>query len=110
MKQNDYSQIVIQQSNDLDILTVEGIAKWLEEEVDNDLISLKDAHVSDASRFESPRAFIVLSRNKTIYDARKAFASAIEYKHPRLFAVVITETGKRSEKPLGIVTPWDLVN
>ena len=44
----------------------------------------------------------------TVYDAQEAFRKAIETKHPRLFAIIITDNGKKTGKPIGIVTPWDL--
>lgn len=44
-----------------------------------------------------------------ITDAHEAFASALERQQPRLFAVIITDSGRPTEPPIGIVTPWDLL-
>jgi hypothetical protein len=51
-----------------------------------------------------------MRRKDTIYDAREAFTHALRRKQPRLFALIVTENGKTTEKPLGIVTPWDLLD
>jgi non-specific serine/threonine protein kinase len=44
----------------------------------------------------------------SIYEAQQAFTKSIEKNRPRLFAVLVTDNGKSSGKPIGIVTPWDL--
>ncbi len=44
-----------------------------------------------------------------VYDARHAFTHAIERKQPRIYAILVTQNGKPSERPLGIVIPWDLL-
>ena len=45
MGKHDFSQIVIQLDRELSVLTVEGIAKWLEAQVVDDIISVKEAKV-----------------------------------------------------------------
>jgi len=37
------------------------------------------------------------------------FQRAIEQRKPRIYALLITEHGKATEHPLGIITPWDLL-
>ncbi len=34
---------------------------------------------------------------------------ALFHSHPDLVAVLITEHGKRNEKPVGMVTTWDVI-
>jgi hypothetical protein len=50
-----------------------------------------------------------MSRNVTIASAAEAFlkAATTEYNNP--FCVVITQNGKPTETPLGIITLWDLL-
>jgi hypothetical protein len=47
--------------------------------------------------------------NATLFDARDQFALPPPDKHERLSAIIITDTGTDRGKPVGIVTPWDLV-
>lgn len=110
MARHDYSQVVLRLcANRLGLLTAEGITRWLEHNVRHDLISLEDAAVVDVLPFEDEETFVVLGGNHTVYDAEDAFVQAIYQKRPRLYAVIVTETGNAAEAPLGIVTPWDLI-
>ena len=110
MKENDYSQVVLRTDKGLSILSVEGIAQWLEQRASEDLVSLAEARVGDAHACEPPGSFNVMSRSLSIYDAREAFTRAVGRKQPRLFAIIITQAGKLSETPLGVATPWDFLD
>jgi hypothetical protein len=108
MRDNDFSQIVIEEKGRVSLLTVEGVAKWFEEQADNDLISVSKVKVRDALSCDLSNTFVIMGPEDTFYDAQKAFTKSIEKNRPRLFAVIITDNGKRTGKPVGIVTPWDL--
>lgn len=106
----DYSQVVVQaEGKKLSLLTVEGVARWLEEQAKDEIIDIKDAHIKDAQRYERAENVSIMNRNQTADDALSTFMLAIEQKRPRIYALLITEYGKLTEKPLGIVTPWDLL-
>jgi hypothetical protein len=108
MRNNDFSQIVTQEKGRLSLLTVEGVAKWLEQQADKDIITVSKVKISDALACDLPDTFEVMGSQETIYDAQQAFKNSIEKNRPRLFAVIITDDGMRTGKPVGIVTPWDL--
>lgn len=110
MSANDFSQAVVRENGYLTLLTVEGVARWLGAQAPAEIISVVEPTVSDALKLEISEAFIVLPHSKTVGDAREAFARSIEQKRPRLFAILVTHSGKRTEEPLGIVTPWDLLS
>ena len=109
MHNHDFSQVVVRKDGVVSLLTSEGITNWLERQVEEDIISVVAARVQDALACEISNIFEVMGRNKTIDDARSAFVSAIERGCPRLFAIIITQNGIKTEKPMGIVTPWDLI-
>jgi len=109
MKDNDFSQVVVQEDGALSLLSVEGIAGWLAQEAKEDIISIAAAKVKDALACDIPDNFRVMSRYETVYHAQEAFAKALDHKKPRLLAIIITQNGKPTEKPIGIVTPWDLL-
>jgi hypothetical protein len=51
MEDNDYSQVVVQaEGKELSLLTVEGVARWLEKQAKDEVISLRDAHIDRVSR------------------------------------------------------------
>lgn len=110
MARHDYSQVVTRiASNELQLVTAEGISRWLEHNVQHDLISLAETSVVDVLPFEDEGTFVLLGKENSVYDAEDAFIQAIYQGRPRLYAVIVTETGRPTEKPLGIVTPWDLI-
>jgi CBS domain-containing protein len=108
MGENDFSQIVIDDKEKVLLLTAEGVAKWLELQADKDVIRLSKVKLRDALACDLPNTFVVMGPDNTVYDAQEVFKKAIERKCPRLFAIIITANGKRTGKPIGIVTPWDL--
>ncbi len=109
MRKNDFSQVIVRRNGKLGLLTAEGIAKLLEEKATDDIISIQESTVGDSLLLELQDSFVLMRRTQTVDEAREAFAMSIENGRPRLFAVLITETGKDTEEPLGIVTPWDLL-
>ena len=114
MGDNKYSQVIVQTEGKLSLLTVEGIAKWLENQAGKDTISLQEATIADAQRAEAQedkRAKNVdfMSQDQTIDDAKQKFMLALEQGEPRIYALLITEHGEPTEAPLGIITPWDLI-
>jgi hypothetical protein len=68
-----------------------------------------DARVEDALAHDLPGSFKVMRRDQTVDAAQAAFTTAIEEGRPRLYAIVITENGKSTETPIGLITPWDLI-
>ncbi|SRR6266567_2087368 len=110
MREHNYSQVVVQTEGKLSLLTVEGIARWLEEQAQDDIISVRDAHIVDAQKYEQVENVSIMNRNQTVYEAMDTFMLAIEQKRPRIYALLITEHGRLTESPLGIVTPWDLLS
>lgn len=109
MRDHDYSQVLVRENGAIALLTTEGVARWLEQQTEQDLISIGDALVGHALAHELAGSFVVMRRDETLDAAQLAFASAIEQGHPRLAAVIVTQNGRRTETPLGIVTPWDLL-
>lgn len=109
MRDHDYSQVVVGDAGTFRLLTVEGVARWLEQQAEADIISVTDAIVGHAIAHEIPNTFETMDRNQTIFKAREAFTQILERVQPRLFAIIVTQTGRPTEQPLGIVTPWDLL-
>lgn len=109
LRDHDHSQVVVRHEGVLALLTVEGVARWLEQQVDAATIGLAGATIGDAFMHEVPNTFVVMGGDQTVFEAQEAFAKILERGQPRLFAIIITQTGRRTEPPLGIVTPWDLL-
>lgn len=109
MGKHDYSQVVVRVGDNIGLLTVEGVARWLARRVGEGIVAM-DATVRDILTLEDPNTFVILSRKHTLYDAVEVFSSSLRHGRPRVYAVVITASGRAREHPLGIVTPWDLLD
>lgn len=115
MGDNEYSQVIVQMEGKLSLLTVEGIAKWLENQAGTDTVSLQEATIGDAQRAEAQgedrrtRNVEFISQDQTIDDAKQRFMLALEQGEPRIYALLITEHGESTGDLLGIITPWDLI-
>ena len=109
MKENDFSQVVLNLDGKHMLLSSEGIVKWLENARDVGLADLEKATVRDAWEYENKNICQYLPRDAPIDAVYEAFEQAIGHGIPRLQAVLITHSGKPEESPLGIVTPWDLL-
>lgn len=106
MRDGDFSQVVVRQDDRHQLLSTDGITNWLRENVSQDVISLKETSAATILPFEPKGTLAFLPRVATIYDANDRFLL-----HPddgRLFAILVTEHGKDREKPLRIITAWDL--
>lgn len=109
MRSQDYSQVVVRNGEELDLLTTEGIARWFERQADEDIISVRETTVGDAVAEQPGGSFRLMSRGASVFDAQDSFSKLPTPNVSRLNAIIITHSGKLAEKPLGIVTPWDLI-
>jgi hypothetical protein len=111
MRKHDFSQVIVR-GNDrrLNMLTVEGITKWLADNLDDKQNSASNAALDGVLPLEPPGGFMIMGPNKTIFDAVDAFSNAIHFKATRLYAIAITKNGGDSDDPIGFVTPWDLLH
>jgi hypothetical protein len=97
------------QDGKLDLLTVEGVSRWLEEHVADGILDIESAAIKDALRHDLRDSSMIMARDQSVYEAAEVFAAAITQGRPRLYAIIITNTGKATEDALGIITPWDLL-
>lgn len=107
--ESGHSQVIVRVDGLLTLLSFAGITRWLGSQINGSSIDLADAVVGDALSYEEEGGIAFLSRNALIDEARELFLSFPARRSQRLRAIVITENGKPTEAPLGIVTPSDLV-
>jgi len=110
MKENNFSQIVVAHEGAHVLLSSEGIVKWLENARDVGLADLEETTIENVLEFEDRNICQYLSRDDLLDEAFEKFEQAISNGVPRLQAILISENGKPQERPLGIVTPWDLLS
>jgi CBS domain-containing protein len=110
IEHHDFSQVVVKgDESRLNLLTVEGIARWFSRNLDG-THNPSDVLLQSVVALEPPGAFIVMGSQQTVFDASDAFTKSIHCKATRLYAIIVTSSGSDKEEPVGFVTPWDLVH
>jgi predicted transcriptional regulator len=89
-------------------LTPDCIIKWFAENMRGNIIQLDDVKVEDLYPFKRSKPIEFVKKNADLFEIEEIFEK-YDVKNQKLEAVIVTETGKQSEKPLGIITSWDLV-
>lgn len=90
------------------ILTSGAVIKWMAKQLSNDTIDLSNIRVGEVIPYETKHLIDFVDEKRDIFDVEDMF----EKRHAhgkKLEAVIITENGKMDEKPLGIITSWDLI-
>jgi hypothetical protein len=110
MRENDFSQIVVELAEKFALLSSEGILRWLEICAENQrgLADIDESVLRQVIEHEPEGSCMWLAANKPVAEAVARFAQARPTGAARLACVLVTEHGKRSERPLRLITPWDL--
>lgn len=110
MKGNDYSQFpVYNHSGCIGLLKCRTIVKWFANHLTNySLEQLRTITVGEIFDANRTHPLVFVPRSYTIFDIEDVFEEFHKQKKD-LEVAIITENGKRSEKPLGVVTAWDLI-
>ncbi len=108
MEEGDFSQVVVRTNGEMEILTHDGISRWLERQARRGIPKVEKATIGDALAFDPPENFAVMSGTQSIFEAQQALEHGLDQRKPRVAAVIVTKTGQKTEKPIGIATPWDL--
>ena len=113
MKGHSYSQVPVIKNNGVvtGLLTSDTIVRWLAHSFDKvGLADLEKTTLSEVLEHydrKSPPVFIVLENAASLFDVLDAFEKST-LSGQRLDAVLITDTGKKGDLLLGIVTVWDI--
>jgi len=86
-----------------------GLAKWFSGHLVHDHIPVKDITVEDIMKVDKERHVGFLSESSTIYDVEEMFEQSFD-QNKKLTAVLLTEDGSRHQRPIGIITSWDLIH
>ena len=105
MREMDYSQVIVQNLDDsFSLITREGISMWVEANIDEDVVSIKETLLEDVLPYEKEQCWVFVPRQINIYDG---IAKLSNHAH-RIQALIITENGLSHQKPLGLFTIWEM--
>ncbi|MGB4406049.1 MAG: hypothetical protein WBI82_04220 [Sphaerochaeta sp.] len=103
MLKHDFSQVIVQDEGEYRLLSREGVSKWVEANIDNEFAIITGTKVSEVLAYEEKTNCEYVSRSTDVF----AFIDIIGSPKKRVQAVIVTENGKVTEKPIGIATIWD---
>jgi predicted transcriptional regulator len=90
------------------LLTAEGIIQWFSQNLVGNSVYFDEVRVQDLYTFSRSLLVEFVGKETDMFVVEEIFEE-YHHKNKKLEAVIITETGKKSEKPQGIITSWDLV-
>jgi CBS domain-containing protein len=90
------------------LLTATYILNWLTNRLSNQVIDLSNAKISDLASKKEKELVAFISKTSSIFKAEEIFET-FHKKGEKLEAIIITLNGSENEKPLGIVTSYDLI-
>ncbi|WP_185806972.1 CBS domain-containing protein [Bacillus salinus] len=107
--QTGYSQFPIyNESGFQGLLTEGGIAKWMAKHIAGNSVSIQSVQAKDILAFEKKHNVHFIGRTSSIYDLEAIYEDSFD-QNKKLEAILITEKGLPTQKPIGIVTSWDLI-
>ncbi|MEH7336064.1 CBS domain-containing protein [Neobacillus drentensis] len=109
IKEHGYSQYPVYQDNRcVGLLKTGDIVNWMAGNIINTIVDLTDIKIGDILRDVKHHPIEFVPKSIDIFSIEDIY----ERKHKEkveLEVVIITENGKSDEKPLGMVTAWDLI-
>jgi hypothetical protein len=110
MRESDFSQIIVELADGFALLSSEGILRWLEICADEQsgLVDINETILHQVVDYEPEGSCAWLAANQPVAEAVARFAQARPSGAARLACIVVTEHGKPTERPLRLITPWDL--
>ena len=108
VRKNDFSQFpVYREDRFVGLITENGITRWMAHHVHtvDSLVDLRDVAVSAVVKEEETSKNVAFVARATPVDVvLRLFSDS-----PLLEATLITNIGRKTETPLGIITRWDVV-
>lgn len=105
MMKNDFSQVVVEKSGAYTFLRREDTARWLERNAEGPVPDPDNIRIEQVIP-AGIRHKVHIAKDATVYEALAYFQENDEG-YP---ALMITEKGLDREKPLGVITPMDIID
>ncbi len=96
--------------NYIGVFSESTLLEWLAENISGGRAEFNQKQVIDVPRrYLNPKTNIIkfISSSKSVFEIPSLFEKAIE-NHSRLGAILITTDGLKNQRPMGIITAWDL--
>ncbi|MCH6236667.1 HPP family protein [Cognataquiflexum rubidum] len=111
MKTFDFSQapVLDESGSVIEMISTNTISRWLFGQMKHEEIILPGVKVAELISFiETPKNYALISRNTTVFEAAEIYVKASKDKKSKLDCLIITHSGKSTEKLMGIVCIEDI--
>jgi len=109
MRDAGHGQIVVQGNGPAQLLSSRGIANWFGQHLGETMATIDAVPLSDVLPQQPAGSFDIIGRETTIDEIRARFLDLVSPNGERLLALIVTHSGKPTEKAIGIITAWDVV-
>ena len=89
------------------VLTAATVTRWLGAALENGVGLIEEEPVGEVLKHEDPNNYVLVPRTTTVFDALEAFDTYL-HSGKSLAAIVVSQTGKQTERPLDIPTASDI--
>lgn len=108
-KNDPYTQFPIYKANKfVFLLTERGLRSFFANTIKGSIIDLSNIKIFALQSYEEERNVIFVSSSQNVFELENIFEERVQNGN-KLEAVLITPNGSKEEKPVGIITPWDLI-
>lgn len=91
------------------LLTSTEIIQWMAKHFSDNVVTIEDVRVKELLKKGKNYFVTFVKEQASLYEIEELF-ERYHTRGKKLQAVIITETGDRHGKPIGVITPWDLLD
>ncbi len=91
------------------LLTSTEIIQWMAKHFSDNVVTIEDVRVKKLLKKGKNYFVTFVKEQASLYEIEELF-ERYHTRGKKLQAVIITETGDRHGKPIGVITPWDLLD
>jgi len=110
MQKKDFHQVVVLSNGKPRLLTTEGIARWMSNNVKKGCVNVQDVEIRDVLPFEREDTLVLFKKDQTVLEAREVLSNSIKNNIPHVYAILIVDSYNSPKKLFGIITPWDFLD
>jgi hypothetical protein len=108
-KNDPYTQFPIYRGNKfVFLLTERGLRSFFADKLMGSTIDLNKIKIFDLQSYEEEWNVLFIAASQNVFELENIFEERVQSSN-KLEAVLITPNGSKEEKPVGIITPWDLI-
>ncbi|WP_246860884.1 CBS domain-containing protein [Bacillus sp. REN3] len=107
----DFTRFPIYDKDDqyIALLTATEIIQWMARHFSDNVVHFEDVRIRDLLTGKKKYYVTFVPQTATLYEIEEKFED-YHTRGKKLQAVIITEKGDRGGKPIGVITPWDLLD